>query len=206
MQVARTSMSMGLGLIVAFALFVLMSALIDMGDTELDTSKAIKIADFTMPDTDIQENLEDELPDKPEDVETPPPEVESQEMELDSPDTALNLSAGAGQFKPEIGGEGGFTRDTDLIPVYVPEPRYPPRALNAGKTGYAVVEVTVTTAGGSKDVKLLEEWPENYGFGRSAAKAALKLKYNPRVVNGIAEEVPGVLYKFTFQIAGDKRR
>ena len=67
MQVARTSMSMGLGLIVAFALFVLMSALIDMGDTELDTSKAIKIADFTMPDTDIQENLEDELPDKPED-------------------------------------------------------------------------------------------------------------------------------------------
>ena len=64
----------------------------------------------------------------------------------------------------------------------------------------------MTTAGGSKDVKLLEEWPENYGFGRSAAKAALKLKYNPRVVNGIAEEVPGVLYKFTFQIAGDKRR
>ncbi|MBT8148706.1 MAG: energy transducer TonB, partial [Gammaproteobacteria bacterium] len=125
MQVARTGMSMALGVVVAFALFVLMSALIDMGDTELDTSKAIKIADFTMPDTNIKENLEDELPDKPDDVETPPPDVETQEMELDSPDMALNLSAGAGEFKPEIGNEGGFTRDTDLIPVYVPEPRYP---------------------------------------------------------------------------------
>ena len=49
MQVARTSMSMGLGLIVAFALFVLMSALIDMGDTELDTSKAINCLLYTSP-------------------------------------------------------------------------------------------------------------------------------------------------------------
>ena len=137
---------------------------------------------------------------------TPPPEIEAQELQLDSPDSALNLSASTGDFKPEIGGEGGFTRDTDLIPVYVPEPRYPPRALKAGKTGYAVVEVTVTSAGGSKDVKMLEEWPENFGFGRSASKAAEKLKYNPRVVNGVAVEVPGVLYKFTFQLAEDKRR
>ena len=48
------------------------------------------------------------------------------------------------------------------------------------------------------NVKLLEEWPENYGFGKSALKAADKLKYNPRVINGVAVEVPGVLYKFSF--------
>ena len=47
-------------------------------------------------------------------------------------------------------------------------------------------------------MKLLEEWPENYGFGKSALKAADKLKYNPRVINGVAVEVPGVLYKFSF--------
>ena len=35
-------------------------------------------------------------------------------------------------------------------------------------------------------------------FGKSAVKAAIKLKYNPRVINGVAVEVPGVLYKFTF--------
>lgn len=198
MQAIRLGGSMMLGLVIAFALFVLMSALIDMGDLELDKDKGIKIADFTMPDTEIEAKLDEELPDKPDEVEAPPPEMESQEVEIDSPDNALNISSGAGKFNPDIGLQGGFSRDTDFIPIYVPQPRYPSRAEKSGKTGYAVVEVTVTTAGGVKDIKMLEEWPENYGFGKAAAKAAGKLKYNPRVINGVAVEVPGVLYKFTF--------
>jgi protein TonB len=48
---------------------------------------------------------------------------------------------------------------------------------------------------------MVEEWPEGWGFGRAALKAAGKLKYNPRVIDGVAQEVPGVLYKFTFQMA-----
>ena len=32
-------------------------------------------------------------------------------------------------------------------------------------------------------------------------KAALKLKYNPRVVDGVGQEVSGVMYKFTFEMA-----
>jgi protein TonB len=205
MQVISKGSSIILGLVIAFSLFVLMSMLIDMGDITLDRGDAIKIADFTMPDTAIKENLEDELPEKPDDVEAPPPEMESQEVEFDSPDSGLNLATGAGDFKPNIGNEGGFARDTDLIPIYVPEPRFPPRALKAGKEGYAVVEVTVTEIGTASDIKMVEEWPENYGFGRAAEKAAEKLKYNPRVVNGQPVPVPGVLYKFSFNIAGKKR-
>lgn len=204
MQVIRLGGSMFLGLIVAFALFMLMSALIDMGDLKLDRDKGVKIADFNMPDTDIEAKVDEELPDKPDEVEAPPPELEAQDIEIDSPDNALNINAGAGKFNPEIGLQGGFSRDTDFIPIYVPQPRYPSRAEKSGKTGYAVVEVTVTTAGGVRDTKLLEEWPENYGFGKSALKAADKLKYNPRVVNGVAVEVSGVLYKFTFAGFGDK--
>lgn len=204
MQVIRLGGSMLLGLIIAFALFMLMSALIDMGDLALDQDKGVKIADFNMPDTDIEAKLDEELPDKPDEVEAPPPELEAQDIEIDSPDNALNVNAGAGKFNPEIGLQGGFSRDTDFIPIYVPQPRYPSRAEKSGKTGYAVVEVTVTTAGGVRDVKLLEEWPENYGFGKSALTAADKLKYNPRVVNGVAVEVSGVLYKFTFAGFGEK--
>jgi protein TonB len=48
---------------------------------------------------------------------------------------------------------------------------------------------------------MVEEWPQGWGFGRAAMKAATKLKYNPRVIDGQAQEVPGVLYKFTFQMA-----
>ncbi len=203
MQAIRLGGSMVLGVVIAFSLFVLMSALIDMGDPELDRDKGIKIADFTMPDTEIEAKLDEELPDKPDEVEAPPPEMESQEVEVDSPDNALNISAGAGKFNPDIGLQGGFSRDTDFIPIYVPQPRYPSRAEKSCKQGYAVVEVTVTTAGGVKDIAMLEEWPENYGFGKSAVKAAEKLKYNPRVINGVAVEVPGVLYKFTFSGCAD---
>jgi len=205
MQVKRLGGSMLLGLLIAFALFVLMSALIDMGDIDLDRDNAVKIADFNMPDTEIEAKLDEELPDKPDDVEAPPPELEAQEIEIDTPDNALNLSAGAGKFNPDIGLQGGFSRDTDFIPIYVPKPRYPSRAEKSCKTGYAVVEVIVTEAGGVRDVRLLEEWPENYGFGKSALKAAAKLKYNPRVINGTAVEVKGVLYKFTFDGCADGR-
>ena len=115
------------------------------------------------------------------------------------------MAAGAGEFKPNIGNEGGFARDTDMIPIYIPEPRYPPRAQKTGKGGYAVVSVTVTEIGATTDIKLLEEWPENYGFGRASVKAAEKLKYNPRVVNGQPVAVPDVLYRFSFNIASKKR-
>ena len=63
------------------------------------------------------------------------------------------------------------------------------------------MEVTITTTGGVRDPKMIEEWPEGWGFGRSVLKAAKKLKYNPRELMVFLEEVPGVLYKFTFQMA-----
>ena len=87
------------------------------------------------------------------------------------------------------------------IPTYVPQPRYPNRAQSRGKEGYAVVQVVITTMGGVRDPVMIEEFPEGWGFGRSAVKAATKLKYNPRVVDGVPEEVPGVLYKFTYKMA-----
>ena len=192
------------GVLVAFGLFVLMNALITDDNVKLDEDGPVKIADITMPDIEIKPNLDEEKPDKPDEVEPPPPELQAQDIEIDSPDGALNVNAGLGKFQANIGKGGGFARDTDFIPVYVPSPRYPSRAERTGKAGYAVVEVIITTSGSVRDPKLLEEWPENYGFGREALKAAAKLKYNPRVIDGVAVEVPGVLYKFTFAGVTDR--
>jgi len=86
------------------------------------------------------------------------------------------------------------------VPVYVPQPKYPYRALTRGKEGYAVIAVTVTTSGAVRDPVLVEEFPEGWRFGRAALKAAKKLKYNPRVIDGQVQESSGVLYKFTFEV------
>jgi TonB family protein len=86
------------------------------------------------------------------------------------------------------------------IPVYVPQPQYPRRAQTRGKEGYAVISLIITSTGGVRDPVMIEEFPEGWGFGRAAVKAALKLKYNPRVVDGVSQEVTDVLYEFTFQM------
>ena len=93
------------------------------------------------------------------------------------------------------------SESAQYIPLYVPQPQYPPQAQTRGKEGYAVVEVTITSTGGVRAPILIEEFPEGWGFGKAAVKAALKLKYNPRVVDGVEQEVPNVLYKFKFQMA-----
>lgn len=89
--------------------------------------------------------------------------------------------------------------DSDL-PIYAPQPTYPRRAQTRGIKGYAVVEVIVTAVGKVRDPILIEEVPEGYGFGRAAIKAANKLKYKPRLFDGVPQEVEGVRYKFTFGV------
>lgn len=68
------------------------------------------------------------------------------------------------------------------------------------KSGYCIVEVTVTKEGNTRDHKIIEYQPEDYGFGEASLKASAKLKYSPRIVDGVPVEVPSVLSKFNFKI------
>jgi protein TonB len=180
-------------------LIILMYKLIDSGSKDLDPKDSIKIPDFLHIERQVTENVNSEVA-KPDEPEAPPPDIPDDNIEFEVPDNAISMAAPAAGGNLSIG-NSGFARDSDYIPVYVPQPRYPNRAQTRGKEGYAVVEVIITTTGGVRDPVMLEEWPEGWGFGRAALKAALKLKYNPRVIDGVGQEVPNVMYKFTFQMA-----
>ena len=195
----RVGVSAVLGVVVTLSLVFVMFKLIDSGNKDLDEQPAYKIPDFLHVERDRTENAkmtEVEKPDEPEDM----PDIPEEQVEFEAPENVVNMAAPKAGGNLSIG-NSGFSRDSDYIPVYVPQPQYPRRAQTRGKEGYAVVQVIITTVGGVRDPILIEEWPEGWGFGRSAVKAAKKLKYNPRVVDGVAEEVPDVLYKFTFQMA-----
>ena len=199
MDVMRIGISAVLGMAATFGLVMLMYTVIDSGSKDLDEGPTIKIPDFLHVDRDVRENVKKTAVEKPEDPETPPPEIPEENLEFEIPDNVVSMAA------PKVGGGmkvglGAFSRDSDYIPVYVPQPQYPRRAQTRGKEGYAVVEVIITATGGVRDPVMIEEFPEGWGFGRAAVKAALKLKYNPRVVDGVGQEVTGVLYKFTFQM------
>lgn len=188
------------GMAVTFLLLTVMYGLIASGDISSEQQGLKKIADIWQADRSITDQVKQLLPEKPDKPLEPPPEMPDIEMELNAPTGAVSMAAP--DFDGlKIGMGGSFSRDTDYIPVYVPQPDYPPIALRRGISGYAVIEVIITETGGVRDPKLVEEYPENKGFGKYALRAAKKLKYKPRVIDGVAEEVPGVFYKFSFQIA-----
>lgn len=59
----------------------------------------------------------------------------------------------------------------------------------------------MTKNGSVRDAVVIEAKPENI-FNQAAMAAALKFKYKPRVVDGVAMEVAGVQNKISFQIEG----
>jgi protein TonB len=199
-RLARLSLSAIVGAVATFGLLVVMYGLIASGNTVSNQRKMQKIADIWQTDRTISEQLKTPKPEKPEAPLEPPTVPPNTEMQLDIPSGAVRMAA-PNMPGLKVGMGGGFSRDSDYIPVYVPQPDYPPIALRRGISGYAVVEVVITVTGGVRAPKLIEEYPENKGFGKYALRAAKKLKYKPRMVNGVREEVPGVLYKFSFQIS-----
>ena len=89
----------------------------------------------------------------------------------------------------------------DYIPVIVKNPKYPKKAQRKGKEGYVIIELTISKEGLALDPVVIEEKPKGQKFGKAALKAASSLRYVPRFVDGEPEEVPGVLYKYTFKMA-----
>ena len=199
MVAIRIGISGALGILVTLSLVILMYKLIDSGVKELDEKEGIKIPDFLHVERETTTNAKKTEVKKPDDPEPPPPDIPQDQIDIEVPDSAVNISAPVVAVNPNAG-LGNFARDSDFIPVYIPQPQYPRRAQTRGKGGYAVIEVIITTTGGVRDPKMIEEFPEGWGFGRAALKAADKLKYNPRVVDGVGQEVSGVLYKFTFRM------
>ena len=89
----------------------------------------------------------------------------------------------------------------ESVPVFVPSANYPQDALFRSLEGHAIIELTISNEGRATDILLVRESPESHGFGEEALKAAKRLLYAPKFVNGIAQEVPRVNYKYTFKMA-----
>ena len=190
---------------IALGLFYLMQSLIDT-QFEQEDVKTRKIADIVVPDKVIETNLKEVLPEKVEDPDEPPPDMEPLDFDTDldmstanmAPTVAVNVS---------INASGLSSGDGEYLPIVKVAPIYPRRAQTRGITGYCIVTYTVTTTGAIRDPYVENETdcsPKGI-FERASLKAALKFKYKPRVVDGPAIEVAGVQNKFTYELEGGRR-
>ena len=101
--------------------------------------------------------------------------------------------------------------DSSPIPLFKIQPQYPRRAQERGTMGYAIVAFTITESGTIEDVVPVEGYCTSKNpndpeaqlrpcsiFNSASSRAALKLKYKPKIVDGKAVRVEGVQHKFTF--------
>ncbi|MDQ2076535.1 energy transducer TonB [Marinimicrobium sp. ABcell2] len=205
MNFARLSIGGALAVVVTFGLLFLMHSLINQDLGEDEPREHRRIADISMPQADIDTRYETPRPDRPDDVETPPPDIP--EPEFDSPDIAdggLSLDAPTLDSGIELGGSG-FSGDGEYMPIVAIAPEYPRRAAQRGIEGFVTVRFTVTTAGATRDIEVIDavdtEGRPTTIFNRAAERAAERFRFRPRVIDGEPIEVPGVTYRFVFELA-----
>ena len=195
----------GFSSLITLALFFLMVILISLGDSGLKEDTSVKLADVVMPEREIDTFMSEV--DKPEKPEEQPEDIAQPELDL-QPLTGLDVSVAKPKANFKAG--GSFFRDGEYIPLFKVIPIYPRRAQERGTMGYALVEFTITETGSVEDAKTIEGYCANSNpsdpatefrtctmFNSASSRAALKLKYKPKIVDGKAVPVSGVLHRLS---------
>ncbi len=92
----------------------------------------------------------------------------------------------------------GLVPDGPLVAMIRVRPVYPTAAAQRELSGFAVVQFDVLTDGTVANIAIVES--SNRIFERSAISAAQKMRFKPRVVDGISQVSTGVQYRFTFEM------
>jgi protein TonB len=182
---------------VVVGLFMVMHSLIDRNFQNPEVKNS-KIADLVQPDEEIELESTTPKPEKVEDPEEPPPEMDMVQIDLNM-DTNIENSAPTASVDIQISTTGMSSGDGEYLPIVKVAPIYPRRAQTRGISGYCIVEYTVMTSGAIRDPVPVDCQPAGV-FESASVKAATKFKYKPRVVDGEAIEVAGVQNKFTYEL------
>ena len=196
------------GSAVTFGLFFLMQALIASGQSVMTSAQDGRVVDFVRVEREETVERRRSKPRRPSNPEAPPPDAPQPSLDQRA-DIGGQAVTGLGDSPASIGnvdmdigsgfGVAAGSADGDYLPIVKVAPIYPPRALERGIEGYVILEFTVTKTGSVEDARVVEYEPSTL-FNRAAIRAALKFKYKPRIVSGVAIEVRGVLHKLTFRL------
>ena len=187
--------------IVTFSLQMVMVTLIQFADRRLDESATVKLPEIAMPEVEIKTLRQLEKPQKPQLDDTPPPEVPEQAFDNIDGNAQIGALGGVDQLVAKLDlsmGDGLSASDGEYLPIVKVAPQYPRRALKRGLEGDVILEYTVTKQGSVRSPKVLQS--TDPVFNKAAIDSAMRYKYKPRVINGQAQEVPGVRTRIKFRM------
>ena len=185
--------------LVSLVLFFVMVLLISLGDSGIKDDNSVKLVDIVMPERDIDTLLQEV--DKPDEPEEQPDDIAQPELEL-QPLTGVDVAIA----KPKA-----VVKDGAYMPLFAVQPQYPRRAQERGTEGYSIISFTITEQGTAEGAIVVEgkcgdiNDPEVVMrdcsiFNNSSVRAAAKLKYKPKIVDGNPVKVDNVLYRFRYEM------
>lgn len=190
--------------LITFAISSLMVILIASPQGKLEKQASHQTLDFVRVKRQETVKQREKKPDKPTPpaVSPPPPmemavqapQVKAQKIPVtrtaNLPTVAMN----------DIGFNIGAVAEAEYLPIVKIAPTYPRRALTRGLEGHCTVEYTVATDGTTRNVTVVEDDCSHFLFKKPSVAAAKKFRYQPRVIEGQAIEVPGIRNRFYYQI------
>ena len=197
------------GSVVVLGLFLLMKTLITKDFKEPDERKVVPLPSIVQQKEEVKAERKKRKIQEIDDVDTPPPPTIEQDLDVDVNLDSVNINVDTrAKGLGGIGLETSFS-DGDLVPLVAIQPNYPRRAQERGTEGYVIVEFTVNTEGATQDIIVVENAAKVSGeyvigrgkvFEREAVRAAQRLRYKPRVIDGKPTIVTNYPYRFTFNL------
>ncbi|VGO21401.1 energy transducer TonB [Pontiella sulfatireligans] len=189
-QLLQQGASLGLGLVLVFAIFMLLPIL------QVITKPPSKDLTIRSVDTAVEPPpppppVEEEEPPEPEEQPPPPPAVDAQPLDLSQLELALNPGGGGfggGDFAINLDGMTGGGEEVDAIfslsdldqkprAVYQPTPVYPPELSRKSVQGTVYVLFIVDQTGRARDLKVQKS--THPAFNNPAIKAVKQWKFEP---------------------------
>lgn len=187
------------GVIVTGLLFMLLATVISTrGNVELDEDRSVKInVTRQLQDTQMQQQQDFQRPvlDQPP---PPPPTVTDPSFR---PSQAVQMGELPDMSNVDLDMGTGFNPDRDAQPLVRIPPQYPQRCMNRAEPVETVVlQFDVTPEGNVVNPEVIDS--TNSCLNRAAMRAVQRWKYNPKIVDQVAQPRFGVRTAIDFNLEG----
>ncbi|UGA57284.1 energy transducer TonB [Vibrio sp. VB16] len=221
----RFLLALPVALFVSYSLMGMMAWMVDLNTIESKPENESIRFDFFMNETEsLSQRKSRELPKPPEMKPLPPQQAlaqPQQDVSLNTPTLApvpeINLDLSVTDMKfavvvpstpspkatntqlaqQPIPVQMGQTQQ--VMPLHRMNPIYPRKALQRKIEGYVVFSFDIDRAGKPQNIKIEASYPSRI-FNREALKALKRWKYQPMMVNGLAQVRSGQRVKLEFKI------
>lgn len=200
--IMRVLIGIPIGAIIAVLLFLVMRALIAMGEIPLDEERDALRIDIRPEVEEVTVRQRDMTPDKVREVNPPPPPPEIRKQKSIQPSEDLvNIGGEIPEFEqPDLGkNDISFNvSDRDAQPMVRIPAVYPPRALERGLEGNCVMNYDVNPDGIPVNIRATS--CTSSMFESASIRAVEKWKFSAKIVDGTPVSRTGVVTQIDYML------